>query len=124
MRRRTRIIRWTDDGNYYTWTLDEAAEALTAEEQALVVGYYNIGRSATCSTMSAKNVLHVKRGLDVVARQAGVRVVEALARLESAKAEDACGAAEASCAVCGQDDVCCVECDVHLCVPGGGARAG
>jgi uncharacterized protein YyaL (SSP411 family) len=74
-----------DDGNYYTWTLDEAAEALTAEEQALVVGYYNIGEIGDMQHDVAKNVLHVKRGLDVVARKAGVRVVEALARLESAK---------------------------------------
>jgi uncharacterized protein YyaL (SSP411 family) len=74
-----------DDGDYYTWTLDEAAEALTAEEQAVVVGYYNIGEIGDMQHNVAKNVLHVKRGLDVVARKAGVRVVEALARLESAK---------------------------------------
>jgi hypothetical protein len=74
-----------DDGDYYTWTLDEAAEALTAEEQAVVVGYYNIGEIGDMQHNVAKNVLHVKRGLDVVARKAGVRVVEALSRLESAK---------------------------------------
>ena len=72
----------------------------------------------------AKNVLHVKRGLDVVARKAGVRVEEALTLLESAKRKMICGAAAAPDAVCGQDDVRCVECDVHLGVPGGGARAG
>jgi uncharacterized protein YyaL (SSP411 family) len=74
-----------DDGDYYTWTLDEAAEALTAEEQAVVVGYYNIGEIGDMQHNVAKNVLHVKRGLDAVARKAGVRVVEALTLLESAK---------------------------------------
>ena len=74
-----------DDGDYFTWTLDEAAEALTAEELELVVGYYNIGEIGDMQHNVAKNVLHVKRGLDVVARKAGVRVVEALTRLESAR---------------------------------------
>ena len=74
-----------DDGDYFTWTLDEAAEALTAEELEVVVGYYNIGEIGNMQHNVAKNVLHVKRGLDVVARKAGVRVVEALTLLESAR---------------------------------------
>jgi uncharacterized protein YyaL (SSP411 family) len=74
-----------DDGDYFTWTLDEAAEALTPEELEIVVGYYNIGEIGDMQHNVAKNVLHVKRGLDVVARKAGVRVVETLIRLESAK---------------------------------------
>jgi uncharacterized protein YyaL (SSP411 family) len=74
-----------DDGDYFTWTLDEAAEALTPEELEVVAGYYNIGEIGDMQHNVAKNVLHVKRGLDVVARKAGVRVVEALIRLESAK---------------------------------------
>jgi len=74
-----------DDGDYFTWTLDEVAEALTAEELELVVGYYNIGEIGDMQHNVAKNVLYVKRGLDGVARKAGVRAVEAFARLESAK---------------------------------------
>jgi len=74
-----------DDGDYFTWTLDEAAEALTDEELELVAAYYNLGEIGDMQHNVAKNVLHVKRGLDAVARKAGVRVVEALARLESAK---------------------------------------
>ena len=49
-----------DDGDYYTWTLDEAAEALTAEEQAVVAGYYNIGEIGDMQHNVAKNVLHVQ----------------------------------------------------------------
>jgi len=74
-----------DDGDYFTWTLDEAAEVLTADELELVVGYYNIGEIGNMQHDVAKNVLHVKRGLDAVARKVGVRVVEALTLLESAK---------------------------------------
>jgi len=74
-----------DDGDYFTWTLDEATEVLTAEELELVAGYYNIGEIGNMQHNVAKNVLHVKRGLDVVARKAGVRVVEAVTQLESAK---------------------------------------
>ena len=74
-----------DDGDYFTWTLDEAAEVLTAEELAIAAGYYNIGEIGDMQHNVAKNVLHVKRGLDVVARKAGVGVEEALALLDSAK---------------------------------------
>jgi hypothetical protein len=74
-----------DDGDYFTWTRDEAAEVLTPEELAIAAAYYDIGEIGDMQHNVAKNVLHVKRGLDVVARKAGVGVDEARALLDSAK---------------------------------------
>jgi uncharacterized protein YyaL (SSP411 family) len=74
-----------DDGDYFTWTRDEAAEVLTAEELAIAAAYYDIGEIGDMQHNVSKNVLHVKRGLDVVARRAGASVDDARALLDSAK---------------------------------------
>ena len=74
-----------DDGDYFTWTRDEAAEVLTPEELAIAAAYYDIGEIGDMQHNVSKNVLHVKRGLDVVARKAGMELEAASALLESAK---------------------------------------
>lgn len=74
-----------DDGDYFTWTLDEATELLSFEELAIAGDYYDIGEIGDMHHNAARNVLHVKRGLDAVARKVGVSVPEAQALLESAK---------------------------------------
>jgi uncharacterized protein YyaL (SSP411 family) len=74
-----------DDGDYFTWTRDEAAEALTPEELRIAADYYDIGEIGDMRHNVAKNVLHVKHSLDVVARKSGVSVAEAKGLLDSAK---------------------------------------
>ncbi len=74
-----------DDGDHFTWTWDEAAEVLTAEELAIASVYYDIGEIGDMQHNVAKNVLHVKRRLDAVARKAGVSLEEAQELLDSAK---------------------------------------
>ena len=74
-----------DDGDYFTWTRDEAGEVLTPEELAVAAGYYDIGEIGDMQHNVAKNVLHVKRGLEAVARKAGVSVEEARTLLDAAK---------------------------------------
>jgi uncharacterized protein YyaL (SSP411 family) len=74
-----------DDGDFFTWTRDEAAEVLTADELAIATAYYNIGEIGDMQHNVAKNVLHVKRGLDAVARKANLSVEEAQALLDAAK---------------------------------------
>ncbi len=74
-----------DDGDYFTWTRDEAAEVLTADELAIASAYYDIGEIGDMQHNAAKNVLHVKRGLDLVARKAGLTLDEARALLDAAK---------------------------------------
>jgi len=74
-----------DDGDYFTWTLDEATELLSSEELVIAADYYDIGEIGDMHHNPARNVLHVKRGLDAVARKAGLSVADAQALLESAK---------------------------------------
>jgi uncharacterized protein YyaL (SSP411 family) len=74
-----------DDGDYFTWTRDEAAEVLTPEELGVAAGYYDIGEIGDMQHNVSKNVLHVKHGLEVVARKCGVSAEEARALLDSAK---------------------------------------
>jgi hypothetical protein len=73
-----------DDGDYFTWTRDEAAEVLTPDELGIASGYYDIGEIGDMQHNVAKNVLHVKRGLDMLARKAGVGLDQAQALLDSA----------------------------------------
>ena len=49
-----------DDGDYFTWTRDEAAEVLTPEELAVAAAYYDIGEIGDMQHNPAKNVLHVR----------------------------------------------------------------
>ena len=74
-----------DDGDYFTWTLDEAAEVLSAEELRIAAEYYDIGEIGDMHHNVAKNVLHVKHGLEAVARKAGVSVADARELLDAAK---------------------------------------
>jgi hypothetical protein len=74
-----------DDGDYFTWMLDEAAEVLMAQELAVAAGNYEIGEIGDMHHNVRKNVLHVKRGMDAVARKAGVDLQEARTLLDTAK---------------------------------------
>jgi uncharacterized protein len=74
-----------DDGDYFTWTLDEASEALTAEEMAVASAYYDIGEIGDMHHNPAKNVLHVRGTLEGVAKANKITLDEAKARLASAK---------------------------------------
>src|SRR5271154_3261173 len=48
-----------DDGDYFTWTLEETKSALSAEEVAVAILYYNIGEVGQMHHQPAKNVLHI-----------------------------------------------------------------
>jgi uncharacterized protein YyaL (SSP411 family) len=49
-----------DDGDYFTWTRDEAKAVLTAEEFAVAAQFLNIRELGDMHHNVAKNVLHVK----------------------------------------------------------------
>jgi uncharacterized protein YyaL (SSP411 family) len=74
-----------DDGDFFTWTRDEAAEVLTADELAVAGMYYDIGEIGDMHHNVAKNVLHVKMPLEVVARKVHESPEAARGLLESAK---------------------------------------
>jgi len=60
-----------DDGDYFTWTLDEARAALSGEELEFAVKYWDIGELGDMHHNPAKNVLHVNQTLAEMAAQTG-----------------------------------------------------
>ena len=75
-----------DDGDYFTWTRAEAAAVLSADELAIAAAYYDIGELGDMHHSPARNVLHVKVTLAVVATRAGKTEAEAEMLLQSAQA--------------------------------------
>ena len=68
-----------DDGDYFTWTRDEAAAVLTPEEMAVAGAYYDIGEIGDMHHNPAKNVLHVRTTIESVARANQIALEEAKA---------------------------------------------
>ncbi len=50
-----------DDGDYFTWTLDEAKAVLDATELKFAASYWDIGELGEMHHNPAKNVLHIKQ---------------------------------------------------------------
>ena len=103
-----------DDGDYFTWTRDEAAEILTAEELAVAAAFYDIGEIGDMHHNVAKNVLHVTETLAFAAKAAGVTSREAEALLASANTKMYGRPKASSDSLHRQDSVCRLEWDVYL----------
>jgi uncharacterized protein len=58
-----------DDGDYFTWTLDEARAVLTEEEAAVATLHYDIGEIGEMHHNPAKNVLHVRADVAEISRR-------------------------------------------------------
>jgi uncharacterized protein YyaL (SSP411 family) len=76
-----------DDGDYFTWTRDEAAEVLSPEELAVASAFYDIGEIGDMHHNPAKNVLHIRGTLEGVAKSNGMPLDRAKELLVSAKAK-------------------------------------
>jgi uncharacterized protein YyaL (SSP411 family) len=76
-----------DDGDYFTWTLAEAAAVLTAEELEVARRFYNLRVVGDMHHNPQKNVLHRVGGVDVIAKALAIEVVEASELMRSAKAK-------------------------------------
>src|SRR6185437_9892236 len=74
-----------DDGDYFTWTRDEAGDVLTANELAIASAYYDIGEIGDMHHNVRKNVLQITQPLSAVAKKSGVNEDEARKLIESAK---------------------------------------
>ncbi len=75
-------INLDDDGDYFTWTQDEARTVLDTAgfapaERDLALHYWDIGELGDMHHNPAKNVLHVKHSLEELAAESG-RTVEHL----------------------------------------------
>jgi len=58
-----------DDGDYFTWTLDEARAVLSGEELEFAAKYWDIGELGDMHHNPAKNVLHVNQTIAEMAAQ-------------------------------------------------------
>ena len=65
-----------DDGDYFTWTLDEARAELDPAELDVAGRYYDIGELGDMHHNPAKNVLHRKKSLEEIAAEIGKPVEE------------------------------------------------
>ncbi len=78
-------INLDDDGDYFTWTRDEAAAVLTKEELGVAGPFYDIGDVGDMHHNPLKNVLHVKHSLEEIATRAELSAVQTTELLRSAK---------------------------------------
>ncbi len=69
-----------DDGDYFTWTLDEATAVLDRAELEFASKYWDISALGDMHHNPAKNVLHVKQPLAEMAAETGV-ALESLKKL-------------------------------------------
>jgi hypothetical protein len=76
-----------DDGDYFTWTREEAAAVLNPEELAIAGSYYDIGDLGDMQHNPKKNVLHITEPLQGVATRAGILLDRAAELLASAQAK-------------------------------------
>jgi len=73
-----------DDGDYFTWTRDEVAAVLDADELAVATAYWNIGTAGEMHHNPAKNVLFVAVTPMAAGAVAGVTGIRAAALIASA----------------------------------------
>ena len=78
-------ISLDDDGDYFTWTLEEARAVLDPAELDLAARYWDIGELGDMHHNPAKNVLHVKHSLEELAAEAGKNAGELRPLLASAR---------------------------------------
>ena len=80
-----------DDGDYFTWTREEVAAVLTADEMDVAAAYYDIGTAGEMHHNPGKNVLFVAASVPKVALRTGrteeqtellLRTAQAKLRLE------------------------------------------
>ena len=76
-------INLDDDGDYFTWTLDEARAVLTSDELSVATVYWDIGELGDMHHDPARNVLHRKFTLEEVAAKVGKPLADVQALIAS-----------------------------------------
>ncbi|MBI4465865.1 MAG: thioredoxin domain-containing protein [Acidobacteria bacterium] len=74
-----------DDGDYFTWTLEEVRAVLPPDDAALIAEHYDIGENGEMPHNPAKNVLWVAVSAEELARQRAVPVEGLEKRLAAAR---------------------------------------
>ncbi|MFZ0732505.1 MAG: thioredoxin domain-containing protein [Candidatus Sulfotelmatobacter sp.] len=78
-------INMDDDGDYFTWTLDETRAVLSAEEAEVASLRYDINEIGEMHHNPAKNVLYVRASIDEIAKRMPPSPERVHELLESAK---------------------------------------
>jgi uncharacterized protein len=74
-----------DDGDYFTWTVDEAKAVLDEEEAKVACLYYDINEVGEMHHNPAKNVLYVRASVEEIGKRLGMASERVRELLESAK---------------------------------------
>jgi uncharacterized protein YyaL (SSP411 family) len=74
-----------DDGDYFTWTLEETKAVLTEDEAKVAALYYDINEVGEMHHNPAKNVLYVRASMEEIATRVGSGVDHVCELLDSAK---------------------------------------
>ncbi len=78
-------ISMDDDGDYFTWTLDEARAVLTEEEAQAAALHYDINEIGEMHHNAAKNVLYLRASVEEIAQRMKLTPGHVKELLESAK---------------------------------------
>ena len=78
-------ISMEDDGDYFTWTLEEARAVLTEDEAEVAALHYDINEVGEMHHNPAKNVLYVRASVEEIARRMNLGTERVTELLESAK---------------------------------------
>ncbi len=78
-------ISMDDDGDYFTWTLDETRAVLTEEEAQVAALRYDINEIGEMHHNPAKNVLYVRAPIEEIARRISLSDERVKDLLDSAK---------------------------------------
>ncbi len=78
-------INMDDDGDYFTWTLDEARVVLTEEEAQVAALHYDINEVGEMHHNPAKNVLYVRASVEEIARRTSLTAERVQELLTAAK---------------------------------------
>ena len=78
-------ISMDDDGDYFTWTVDEARAVLTEEEAQVAALHYDINEIGEMHHNPTKNVLYVRAPIEEIARRMGLSAERVNSLLDSAK---------------------------------------
>jgi hypothetical protein len=78
-------ISMDDDGDYFTWTLDETRAVLTEEEAQAAALRYDINEVGEMHHNPAKNVLYVRAPIEEIARRMSLSVERVQDLLNSAR---------------------------------------
>jgi len=74
-----------DDGDYFTWTLEETRAVLTEEEAKVASLHYDINEIGEMHHNPAKNVLYVRAPIEEITKRLGVPLDRVETLLQSAK---------------------------------------